>query len=126
MNSDKKNKVWLTIMNFGSIMGCHQMAERSFFLKTYQFPICARCTGIAIGQFLAIILITLKVKINIFFSIFSLLVMIIDGGLQYFNYLKSTNYRRIITGILGGMAYINIIAFIIKFISLKITIKRRY
>lgn len=122
MNSDKKNKVWFAIMNFGSIMGCHQIAERSFFFKIYQFPVCARCMGIAIGQLLAIILIAFKVKINIFFSFFSLLAMIIDGGLQYFNYLKSTNFRRIITGILGGLAYVNIIAFIIKFILVK---KRR-
>lgn len=125
MDTSRKNKIWFATMKFGSIMGCHQMAERSFFLKGYQFPVCARCTGIAIGQLLAIVLIGLKVKINIFISIFSLLAMTIDGGLQYFNYLKSTNFRRIITGILGGMAYINIIVFIIKYVSEKIITQRR-
>ncbi|MGG7175281.1 DUF2085 domain-containing protein [Clostridium neonatale] len=25
--------------------GCHQLPDRSFFIRSYQFPICARCTG---------------------------------------------------------------------------------
>lgn len=36
----------------GNNSGCHQLAERSFFYKGYQFPVCARCTGVTIGQFL--------------------------------------------------------------------------
>lgn len=31
------------------------MPERSFFYKGEQFPVCARCTGAALGQFLFII-----------------------------------------------------------------------
>ncbi len=39
----------------GELSGCHRMPERSFFYKGHQFPVCARCTGVSIGQFAAVI-----------------------------------------------------------------------
>lgn len=32
---------------------CHQLPERSFFVYDNSFPLCARCTGIYIGMFIA-------------------------------------------------------------------------
>ena len=43
-------------MEFGKKMGCHQIPERSFFFKGYQFPVCGRCTGVIIGEIVTIIL----------------------------------------------------------------------
>jgi uncharacterized membrane protein len=37
---------------FGSVI-CHQIAERSFHLHTYQLPVCARCVGLYSGAALA-------------------------------------------------------------------------
>lgn len=85
---------------------CHRMPERSFFYKGRQFPICARCTGILIGYLFGIIYIILSKKMHILFE-FSLLIPItIDGLGQLHGYWISNNTRRLLTGILAGIATI--------------------
>jgi len=43
----RKDKLWIAAMEWcGRYCGCHQMPERSFSVKGYQFPLCARCTPI--------------------------------------------------------------------------------
>ena len=107
-------KVWIKLMNFGKRLGCHQMAERSFFLKGYQFPICARCTGVLIGEISAIICIFF-VKIKWIYSILLLVPMGIDWGIQYLKICESTNIRRLVTGLLGGfgLTYIYYLLFVL-------------
>lgn len=100
---DKHDRVWISLMNFGHKLGCHQMADRSFFFKGYQFPVCARCTGVILGELIAIILIIFKLNMNILFSITLLLIMGFDWFIQYINLLESNNLRRVITGTLGGL-----------------------
>lgn len=100
---NKNDRIWISLMNFGYRLGCHQMADRSFFFKGYQFPVCARCTGVILGEFMAIILIIFKLNINILFSIALLLIMGLDWFIQYINILESNNLRRVITGTLGGI-----------------------
>ena len=58
------NKIWIKLMNLGDKIGCHQISERSFFIKGYQFPVCARCTGVFFGEIIAIFLILIGIKIN--------------------------------------------------------------
>ena len=99
MNSDK---IWFKLMNYGNKLGCHQLPKRSFFIKGYQFPICARCTGVIIGELVAIILLLLSIKTNIFINFIFLSIMGIDWFIQFINILESTNLRRLITGFLGG------------------------
>ena len=36
---NKKDKKWISMMEYGHRLGCHQMSERSFFYKGYQFPV---------------------------------------------------------------------------------------
>ena len=58
-NVPVENKVFIMhqfFMKIGHTTGCHQMPERSFFWKEYQFPICARCTGLAVGYLIGIML----------------------------------------------------------------------
>lgn len=97
---------------------CHQVSERSFHIKNYQFPLCARCTGVIIGEFLIILFLIIGIKPCTIFSIVCLLIMFVDWFIQYINILESTNIRRLITGILGGLGiislYFNIITFIVK------------
>ena len=98
-----RNKLWKKLMDFGGRIGCHQMPERSFFIKGYQFPVCARCTGVLIGELITIILIILGIEINVFWSVTLLLIMGLDWFIQYINLVISNNIRRLITGTLGGV-----------------------
>jgi len=71
-----------------------------------QFPVCARCTGVTIGQVLAIIYFFITKSAKIGMSIFLLGIMGLDWGLQEFKIKSSTNIRRLITGICGGFGFI--------------------
>ena len=94
--------------------GCHRLPERSFFFRGKQFPVCARCTGVFIGQILMIILVILGMKPSWIVSLSLLGIMFLDWFIQYLNILKSTNIRRLITGTLGGMGLIGVYYLIIK------------
>ncbi|MCR1952879.1 DUF2085 domain-containing protein [Clostridium sp. DSM 100503] len=95
---------------------CHQMYERSFSYRGYQFPVCARCTGILIGQIIGIILISLGFRIGFLWSLALILPMVIDGLIQLVKIIESNNIRRLITGFVSGIGYMyllfNIIAII--------------
>lgn len=87
---------------------CHRMPERSFFLKGYQFPVCARCTGIYIGLIFAIFF---KSFINISFHsdlICFLFVfpLVLDGITQFFKLRESNNLFRLITGLMFSFSLI--------------------
>lgn len=96
---------------------CHKIPERSFFYKGKQFPLCSRCTGIFIGYIIGILLIIMSYIFH--FDIFNpiyivilLLPMFLDGTIQYFTKYESNNFKRLITGLLGGIA-IMLIIFIV-------------
>lgn len=86
----------------GNHSGCHQLPERSFFYKGKQFPVCARCTGVTIGEFSALIAMALGIRISLTKSIILLLTMGFDWFIQAIHIKKSTNIRRLLTGFLGG------------------------
>ncbi|WP_347460374.1 DUF2085 domain-containing protein [Clostridium beijerinckii] len=100
---DKKTKIWIFLMKFGALSGCHQMYDRSFSFRGFQFPVCARCTGIYLGYIIAVILFIIKVKISLNICGISILIMICDGLLQLFKIKKSTNIRRLFTGVSFGI-----------------------
>ncbi len=100
-------------MRFGRSLGCHQKPERSFFYKNYQFPVCARCTGVIIGEIIALICL-LFLKIEWWINVLFLLPMGIDWGMQFLKIFQSNNIRRVITGTLGGFGLTYIYYLIIK------------
>lgn len=118
------NKLYPVLFNFGTYAGCHQLPERSFFIKSYQFPVCARCTGVLIGYILCPIL-HFVLGTNLIICILGCLIMFIDWFIQYLDIKESTNVRRLITGILGGYGVLgtqllclkSIIGFVYSFIS---------
>jgi uncharacterized membrane protein len=117
-----RKSVLNALTEVGNQSGCHQLPERSFFIKDYQFPVCARCTGVLIGQAAAIIFSIIFKPISIKKAILMLSVMGFDWGIQEFKVKESTNTRRFITGILGGYGlftlYIQLIQKILsKFVS---------
>lgn len=97
----------------GNHSGCHQQPERSFFYKGKQFPVCARCCGVSIGQMAAVI-INLLCNIPPLASFLSLSVMGTDWGIQALKIKQSTNKRRFITGILGGFGLFSLYAYVFK------------
>ncbi len=101
MISDKQ---WIKLMELGSALGCHQMPERSFFVKGFQFPVCARCTGVILSAIIATILF-FKKRLPIWVCIAMSGVMLLDWGMQYLEIRESTNRRRFITGLIGGFGY---------------------
>lgn len=104
---------WIKLMKFGKRMGCHQIPERSFFIHGYQFPVCARCTGVIIATIGSIpIFFIMRIKIKI--CIYLCLIMFADWFLQFIGFRKSTNIRRFITGILGGFGLSTIYLYVIR------------
>lgn len=93
-------------MQLGSF-GCHQLPERSFSFKNYQFPICARCTGVLVGQIAMIIqLVIFTIPINIFLCMLLLGIMFLDWFVQFLKIKESNNKRRLLTGFLAGYGLI--------------------
>lgn len=97
----------------GEASGCHRMPERSFFIRGHQFPVCARCTGVALGQGLAVLL-NFKKDIPAALYVVFLGIMGSDWGIQTLGIKESTNGRRFITGILGGFGLFNLYCIVIK------------
>lgn len=94
---------WLPIL-----CGCHRRADRSFFYKGKQFPVCARCTGEILGIVIGFVLWFIKPPTFIF-SLCLLIPMIIDGFLQLLTSYESHNITRLITGTLFGIGFISVI-----------------
>lgn len=85
---------------------CHRLPERSFFYKGKQFPICARCTGILVGYVIGIIFVIFNKNLNNLSMLLLLRPLIIDGTGQFYGKWISNNKRRLVTGILAGIATI--------------------
>ena len=99
---------------------CHNMPNRSFFIKGRQFHICARCTGIFFGIIFFPLLILFPVKIISIYIIFATSFITIDGLTQFFKLRESNNFLRLITGILFGIAVPNAIIIFFKIILHKL------
>ena len=102
-----KDNIWLKAMEIGNKAGCHQKPERSFFLSGYQFPVCARCTGILIGYLLAVFA-YFFVKMPWYFCIILCLPLCVDGITQYIKIRESNNMLRVFTGIFSGFGLMNL------------------
>ena len=111
------SKLWFPFLKafnkIGEVSGCHQIPERCFKIKGYIFPLCARCTGVAVGKIIFIILLIFNIKVSLITAILFLLIMGFDWLIQYVKILKSNNTRRFITGILGGFAVITIYYYLV-------------
>lgn len=128
-NMDEKNRnqlychqeadlKWMKWMEFGQRLGCHQRADRSFFIGDYQMPVCARCTGVFTGYLMAVLWTPFskghETASKAAAAIGSLL-MLADWSLQALKIKESTNWRRLFSGIAGGFG---IMTFWICFIRI--------
>ena len=109
-----KNILCQRLMAIGKYSGCHQMLTRSFCIKGYQFPICARCTGVLFGNITAYV-VFLIYTLPLQFCIMGCAVMFIDWLVQYYDIRESTNIRRLFTGVIGGYALTTLYCMAIKY-----------
>lgn len=93
--------LWSIAMKCGSLI-CHQKQERSFFFHCYQFPVCARCTGIIIGSIITILCLIFNIEISLLVSFILIMPMAFDWLIQFFRIKESTNIKRLVLGIIGG------------------------
>ncbi|MEX2477947.1 MAG: DUF2085 domain-containing protein [Gracilimonas sp.] len=84
-------------------LACHRKPERSFFFKGRQFPVCARCTGILIGYFIIPFSTLGIINISIIWCLVLITPTYLDGIIQAFMEVESTNSRRFLTGLLAGI-----------------------
>ena len=121
--ASRRDRRWIFWMEFcGKYARCHQMPERSFFLGSYQFPLCARCTGIMLGRILAVLLfpfVLIPMKISLTVLPLLLLPLAIDGLTQRFTKYRSNNLKRVITGILWGFSTFTFIFTGIVYLAVK-------
>lgn len=101
--TDLGMRIWLRLMEIGRKAGCHQMEERSFSFRGYQFPVCARCTGVLLGQLLAIPMLIVGIRLKWWALAVLIGIMGLDWGIQKLKIRESTNLRRLITGTTCGI-----------------------
>lgn len=102
-----KERQWMKWMQWGARLGCHQKPERSFFINGYQFPVCARCTGVLISSTAACIIFIFK-RISLKYCIFMCAIMFFDWFIQRIGIRESTNIRRLLTGLVGGFGFMTL------------------
>lgn len=109
---------------------CHQLPQRSFQLNGKSLPVCARCTGIALGRLAGELncipwnkfnpMESFRLKKSILYcAVFSSLILplIIDGGIQYLTDYESNNMLRLATGVLYGIAITTIMDELVRIID---------
>lgn len=99
---DRKTKIWVKAMEIGSrVWGCHQIPERSFFIHHYQFPVCARCTGVILGELIKVCSIR-KTLIPPKIAALLTIPLMVDGTVQLKTTYESNNTKRFVSGVLFG------------------------
>lgn len=113
--TEEQYKKWQRLMNLGyKLCRCHQLPERSFYYHGFQFPVCARCTGILCGFFILGPIITIFTFGNMYVSLLLFFLMIFDGGLQLITKYHSNNLLRLMTGLGFGYASFSLIVHIVE------------
>lgn len=105
-----------TMYFFNKYWGCHQMATRSFFFKGFQFPLCARCTGILVGEIVACLLLLCNIHIDVFIAVLLICPTVLDGMIQLLGKYESTNFKRLFSGLIAGIGLIFILAHVIHYL----------
>lgn len=116
------NNLYKILFHLGTLSGCHQLPERSFFIKGKQTPVCARCCGVFIGHIIFCVSICFF-RISSLIGFIMCLPLIIDWIVQEYLKKESNNIRRLLTGILCGYGLENIcVNALFSFLSLFISI----
>ena len=116
------DKIAYRVSFFANKPLCNLREDRALHIGNFVFPLCFRCMFIFIFFISSFILfIKKKVKFNKMLFLISFLIlipMIIDGSVQTFLSVESTNLRRSITGSLFGLG-LGYICYYLSFLFLK-------
>lgn len=105
--------LWAKSMLLGTSLGCHQLPERSFHIRGYQFPVCARCTGIFAGELACLIaFFGFGLLMPVWAALACALVMLCDWVAQQLELYRGSNTGRFITGMLGGLGCWSILIYV--------------
>ena len=86
-------------------VNCHQLSHRSYEYNNNQMPFCARDVGIFVGLAVGFILsLGRKIELTLPIVILCLIPIGLDGTIQLITEYESTNPKRIITGMIAGIA----------------------
>lgn len=107
------------IVAFGLLPICNLKADRGFFIGSFCFPLCVRCTSI-VGAIILTVLVIIFAKVHmkgkgIILWIILMIPCLVDGIMQYGFQIESTNFRRVWTGVLSGIGIGTIIMYGIQF-----------
>ena len=86
-------------------LNCHQLSQRSYSYNDNQMSFCARDTGIFLGLVLGFMYASRKkIILTLPLVIATLLPIGLDGTIQLLTDYESTNPKRLITGLIAGVA----------------------
>lgn len=86
-------------------LGCHRIPGRCFHIRGKPMPLCARCVGMAAGEIASLFWIVVVGFPPLLASVLLCTPAVVDWSLQELFGITSTNRRRLITGLLGGVGY---------------------
>ena len=112
-----KKQLHINLMQQFNFTFCHRIPERSFFWKGKQFPVCARCTGIHIGYITFPFFMFSIFELNLLWTLVLIIPTYIDGLVQAYLNIESTNIRRLITGLMSGIGMMSLVSIIGKYIG---------
>lgn len=109
---------WVKGMDLGHFAGCHQLPERSFSFRGYQFPVCARCTGTFAGELLCLIaFFGFGLPVPSVAAVLCAMIMLFDWVAQQLDLYEGSNMGRFFTGILGGMGCWSLLIYVVQAIT---------
>jgi uncharacterized membrane protein len=115
----------ISTFNFIGSLVCHQRPDRTLWIGGHYLPVCARDTGAFVGLLLGyVMLLPLRRKEakgppNLYLSLIMMLPLWIDSFGQLFGFWTSTNYLRLITGLLFGAAVAPMLIYALSLSPLK-------
>jgi uncharacterized membrane protein len=99
-----------TLQNFfyrlARLWHCHQLPERSFFIRGRQLPLCARCTGVAVG---VLVFPATQGYFSWYVSAGMVLIFLVDSITQLWGFRRSNNLLRFVTGVGFGSAVLTLV-----------------
>jgi uncharacterized membrane protein len=100
--------------NYG-LCFCHRIPERSIPFLGLENYLCARCTGLAVGGALGLVLNCTYISFPPIPAALLLIPMLLDGFSQAFWLRISNNPLRFVTGFLFGLGMPSMLNFIFSF-----------
>lgn len=115
----------ISVFNFIGSLVCHRRQDRTLWIGGHYLPVCARDTGAFVGLLLGYVMLLFlrrkeaKGPPNLYVSLIMMLPLWVDSFGQLFGLWTSTNYLRLITGLLFGVALAPMLVYALSLSPLK-------